>query len=58
MKVEVVETRNYHITVCQWLGIFKSSVLDDDSNNKNIPLPCARVIKSAEVATIFGDLDF
>ena len=28
-------------TVCQWLDIFKSSILDDDSDEENITLPCA-----------------
>ena len=31
----------YYLMVCQWLDIFKSSVLDDDSDEENKPLPCA-----------------
>ena len=31
----------YYLMVCQWLYIFKSSVLDDDSDEENTPLSCA-----------------
>ena len=31
----------YYLMVCQWLDIFKSSDLDDDSDEENKPLPCA-----------------
>ena len=45
-KLGVVETPQVHrdkvlsqLTDCQWLDIFKSSVLDDDSKDENISLP-------------------
>ena len=46
-QVKIVETlwkvhgdkALFQLTVCQWLDIFKSTFLDDNRDEENVPLP-------------------